>query len=561
LPRTEPDETTAEVGLTQIAAYRSVLVNFMDRIAFSADLSPRAGEAEASVESRVDVGRQLTQIDHLLNFDVKYQAINEVNLSVPSGVMNDPSFRLTLLAGDDTEANVDRDADRAAEGVPLEFRVADLGDEPEAEGEMEVISVPLPQPRLGRFRLRVAYSVLSEVEPDGTLASMVVGLPMPFRVQVVDQSAVVSTAEHGQFELDHVARSSAWTAMSTTDSAGFRETVLQANDPTSELSLSFRATPASGEGRTVVDEVRLQSWCAIDTRQQRAVYRFRSDANALTVELPPGMTGRGIEVTLDGNAEIECERREAQIVVPLSTTNEMMSHTLVLRYLDSTALDPVAQLQVEVPQIGGDSAFAEFYWHVIVPKNYWIVQGPIRLAQAHTWTWSPEGARPKPLVPSGGWESAIDARGERQPAVGEAEYLYAGFGPPPTLAASLIRSEVLHLLVAALVLAVGLALLYVPVLRRPSALLAAAIALISLGAVYPQVLLICGPALAIGAALVLLACLLYVLVPRRIPSEAAVSTSTVHGTFMSSRDNYLPMPAAASSNAPTITLRPSESNV
>jgi hypothetical protein len=224
-------------------------------------------------------------------------------------------------------------------------------------------------------------------------------------------------------------------------------------------------------------------------------------------------------------------------------------------------LDPWDQFQVELPQVGGESALAEIHWHVILPKNYRIVHDPSSLAQAYFWTWSLSGVEPKPLPSSVGIRD-IGGRGELlRPAAGEVEYLYSGFGPQPSLEATVARRELLYFAAAALVLAGGLGLLYVPALRRASVLFVAAIVLLCAGIIFPEMLLICGPALAVGAALALLACLLFVLVPQRIRAEPTSRASTVHGTYMSSRDNYLVTPmAAASSNAPTVALRTSESN-
>ena len=118
----------------------------------------------------------------------------------------------------------------------------------------------------------------------------------------------------------------------------------------------------------------------------------------------------------------------------------------------------------------------------------------------------------------------------------------------------------MHLAAATLVLGLGLGLIYLPILRRPAVLFAGAISILFAGAAFPEWVLMVGPALAIGAALALLASLLYLLVPRRVFVESSPTPSTVHALHASSREGFFTAPlGGVSSNAPTIALRTSES--
>lgn len=557
-PLTGDAELTSEAGLNQVAAYRS----FLPDVVFSADVGPRAGEVEAAVQTLVTLNQQLIQVEHTLNFDAKYRPVSELNLSMPAALMQEPSFRLTLLPGSGVANSEPPGTARAAEGVPLEVRASPLDDENDPSETIRVVSVALPQPRIGRFRLFATYSMPMASARDATPLSAVVPLPLPMQTPVTSQIAVVSARGLEPLELAPSQRDSVWSVAEASDPGATGKTVLKTSNPNNELSLSFQPGRTAGEGRTIIDQVWLQSWCAPDARQQRVVYHLRSNARSLTVELPLEMIGSDVEISLNGMTNVKYERREARLIVPLVESEELAAHTLQLRYLESTGIDPWDQLQIELPQVGGEATFAELYWQVIVPKNFLILRGPSGLAKAHGWKWALDGLRPDPLKTTRELEASIGAMEQRQPAEGEAEYLYSGFGPGSALAVAVARGELLYLIAAGLVLAAGLALLYLPILRRPAVLFAVVVAVIFAGIAYPELLMICGPALAIGAALTILACLLYMLVPRRGLAEPSPSASTVHGTHMSSREIYLSSPVAtASSNAPTITLRPSESNI
>jgi hypothetical protein len=559
--RTEVDEVPVKEGLLQVATYRSGVGSLLDGLAFSADVSARPGEMEAAIESQMSVGPQRAHIEETISFHAKYRPVSELELSVPRKVLRDPSFRLSLLSGDGTRQNVDQEAGSGLDEVSLEFRTLTVDDEFNNDETAAIIAVDLPQPQLGRFRIRATYDVESDAQNQDTSSPRIMPFLMPVHVPVASQVAAISARGIEQLELDSDRSDSRWTILSSGETVGTDETIFQANEPVGTLTLAFRRATSTAEGRTTVEQMWLQSWCTANARQQRVVYRFRSDAQQITVELPPGLTGREIEVFLDGVTPRNLERHDAQIVVPIDSLPEETQRVLDLRYLEQRGLDPWNELRVELPQLGGDSTFAEVFWHVIVPKNYLILHGPARLARAHMWSWSSNGLRPELIQTATGARGIERNVGQRQPSAGEFGYLYSGFGPPAMFAATVARSEILYLISAALFLSAGLGLLYLPMLRKPPVLFAASLILVGVGAVYPEWLMICAPALAIGAALGLLACLLFALVPKQYQGEATAPTSTAHGMYHSSRENYLGAPAAAaSSNAPTVSMRITESN-
>jgi hypothetical protein len=304
----------------------------------------------------------------------------------------------------------------------------------------------------------------------------------------------------------------------------------------------------------------LQSWYAPTAHQERIVFRLQSNSNNLTVELPPSIASQEVEVVLDNQPVLNFERRAGQLIVPLSRSTELTPHTLEIRYVEARDIAPWSRMETELPQIGGEAVGAELKWQVVMPKNYWVVRSPGNLVKAHDWEWTLAGLRPVPFASTRELEAMSGAISRRVPVAGEAEYLYSGFGPAPALEAVVARSELLHLALAMLALGVGLGLLYLPVLRKPAVLFAGVVAILFASTAYPEVLLIGGPALAFGALLALLASLLYLLVPRRALEETSAPISTAYSIPPSTRESRLAAPfGAASTNAPTVTLQPSES--
>lgn len=334
---------------------------------------------------------------------------------------------------------------------------------------------------------------------------------------------------------------------------------MEAEDGADHLPLLFRPVRRAGEGRTIVERSWFQSWCTATAHQQRAVYRIRSNARSLTVELPLSLSDTEVEVVLDGYVLSSYERREAQIIIPLPEAVEPVVHIVELRYLLADDLDPWSELRHELPQVGGDSELAELQWQVVLPSNYWVVQGPRQLTKAHAWKWSLAGLRPVPQVSTRTLEASSGAIHRRNPAAGEIEYLYGGIGAGRTLEIKVARSELVLLAAASAVLLVGLGLLYLPVLRRPSVLFMLALALVAGGMAFPEWMIICGPAFAFGAALAILASLLYLILPQRVAPDLSAHLSTAYGTYGSRELHQLPSSGAVSTNAPTITLRASES--
>jgi len=544
-------ELPIEAGLVQVASYRSFLDQLLERLAFSAEVTPRSGELQATIESHVDVGSQLTQVEHTILFESKYRPVSQVTLSMPVQLAQDPTLRITLLPGNGAPGT-------AAEGTPIEVRPAvsdtTFGD------ELVDVAIPLPQPRLGRFRVRVDYVVPSDIARSAALASVAIPLPTPAQIPVTSQSATVSTRELPQLELAPNERESAWSVDSALDSTTSARTALKSDGLSDELFLTFRQVRRVGEGRTVVERVWLQSWYTPTAHQERFVFRLQSNSNSLTVELPPKIASQEVEVVLDGRPVLNFVRRAGQLIVPLSRSTELAPHTLEMRYVEARNSAPWSRVETELPQIGGEAVGTEFKWQVVMPRNYWVVRGPVSLAKAHDWEWTSAGLRPVPFASTSELESMSGAMSRRTPVAGEAEYLFSGFGTAPPLDVVVARSELLHLALALLVLGAGLGLLYVPVLRKPAVLFAGVVAILFAGSAYPEALLIGGPALAFGALLALMASLLYLLVPRRMLEETAAPLSTAYSVPPSSREGQLASPfGVASTNAPTITMRPSES--
>jgi hypothetical protein len=88
------------------------------------------------------------------------------------------------------------------------------------------------------------------------------------------------------------------------------------------------------------------------------------------------------------------------------------------------------------------------------------------------------------------------------------EYLFSAVGEAPALQLQTVRRSTLVLIASAAVLAAALILLYLPALRRPGTLTAAAVVVGGLGFAYPETVPVALQAAAVGAVLALAAVLL-----------------------------------------------------
>ena len=471
-------------------------------------LRQRAVSVEVSSVFRAESER--LQVEQSLAYEISYAPASELLLDVPRSVAESKGFRVTR---DSRELSV----------RPVESAVS-----PSRE-ERVVLRVELPQPSIGKCLLLVRYTVpLSTV---GASEQKPVRIPLvqPLAEEgltIANNAIQVVAAEDLSFELVD----DQWNLGAEKAAVGFDR-----RSPASKrrgATRRDRVVGVTGPVRGQTQDRGPQSLAASLAHGNRTARSslFSPDQRRAA---PGGATSPlcehtdSVEVWLSGQPRSDFTvTNRRTVVVDLERESTPAKRTLELFYWFTTIDPPIGRLTVEVPRVGEADRTGRFYCQLILPENEHLIWSSASLTQEAAWRWrgaywSREGSLTQ-------WQLEDWLLASHQEPLPQAvhQYLFSSMGSLQPRAFLSAKRYTLLLAFSGAVLGLGCLLLYVPVLRHSAFLLVAAVALGSLGLLYPDAALLAGQAAAVGLALVPLARLLQWIVSRRRLKQVAARTTT-----------------------------------
>ena len=305
--------------------------------------------------------------------------------------------------------------------------------------------------------------------------------------------------------------------------------------------------PESGAGDTVIEAAWYETRLLPDRRSDIWTFAVSSTAPSVRLALPAARPPQGEpdpgppRVRVDGAVVAPDQDPDGWLRIPLPQSLsdagrrrgriEIASTAARRRGTAAAALpEPIV---LEPPRFPAGTILRRFYWelgletdeHVVVPPAGWTAQ--------QRWRWSTFGPEYAPLVSRGALADWIAAALQR-PAVGadaplaERRVVYAGVGDPGIAAVWVAPTWLLVLVASGLTLAVGLAIVYRPMLRRVPAVLSLGAAAVMAAALAPDLAPLIGLAASPGAVLALAAAALRIMIdrPARRPRAPMASESS-----------------------------------
>ncbi|HTU25169.1 MAG TPA: hypothetical protein VMF30_07215 [Pirellulales bacterium] len=431
----------------------------------------------SDVVSTVVVDEQTVEVDEQLVFQIAYEPVDSLTLLVPQALSLD-------------ELGVKLDGQQLAVTGPRS--------EPATPGEDSAIRLALPGPRIGRVQLQVTYVLPQKKLTPAATTSATVPLVMPGSGKLA----------HNQLRLSSRAgilakvRTGLWTA-DTSPSAVTVGSQFVASQPASELPLAIELKQRSPDGKTVVQCGWIQTVLAGGVRHDRVLYRFRSGDRHLRLAIPPGATS--LEVTLDQKpVEIDKEER-GEYVVPL-TAVDGNEHHLQLSY--SFPRRPLGfHLEAQPPEIRPEPTVHQLYWELILPTSDHLLTAPAEFTTEYTWERNGLVWRRELSLDQTKLEQQLGVTALPAPAAQGNRYLFSTVGLVPLDLWWAPRS-VLVFGASAVLLAVGLALIYFPRLRHPATIFALGVLVLAATLVNPESAIVIAQAALVGVLLLAIAALL-----------------------------------------------------
>jgi hypothetical protein len=262
------------------------------------------------------------------------------------------------------------------------------------------------------------------------------------------------------------------------------------------------AAPAA----VVVSKVWIQTWLVGGVRQERVVFRLATGQDQVRIRLPAS-PGRGsVQVGVNGQSLVAAVREPASVTLDLPAAARGRDTVVELWYsVPHRTPAMLAASSLTPPLLEGGSPPRRVYWqvclaageHLVVPPSDW--DGEMRWA-ADQWPLGRQTALDQEQLES--WTGA--SRQDPLPR-GVNTYLFSTLGSVRKLEFTAADRRTLLVLGAGAALAIGLALVHLPALRRPETLLLVATAIAALALLLPDTAVLLAQAAALGLVIALAA--------------------------------------------------------
>ena len=434
------------------------LRTFLARPKFVAEVAKRQQQIVTAMQTEVEAAQQTLRVRQQIGYQAKYQPVSQLSLSFPESLWLNDSLTLTLN-GEPLPFGLDMALDEG----PLSERANELEDVVEAAKQAQrQIIVSLPRPMQNDIPIEIAYELpMPKLEVEA-LAPVQLPLASP-RDLVRSHTAVVSAERPVLVTMNQRSASDAWKVVSeesvldrSAPTAGTRLRLL-ADESVSHLSLYAQLDSAEKEPLATLELAWIQSWITASQRQERAVFRFRTDHTSVFAQLPFDMENTDIQVLLDGNPwqyQLAGDRR-LEIILP--TEGLRVSHSLELRYQSPAVLPTWGKLSSELPRLKCRVASAPIYWQLVLPRGWQVAASPKQLLPDYWLGWKNYRWGRQPTLAQADLEQITGAVTEVAPPQLSAQYVYRAFEIPDEIEVVVHRQ--VWLLLAGTLAAFGLGML------------------------------------------------------------------------------------------------------
>ncbi len=468
---------------------------------FAARLQVRQQTVTIAATGDVRIIGQRAQIDEQFSYTIAYEPLRNLEFDVPRALWEAGQMQVML------------------DDVPLP---ATLQPDPvgEIDPERATVRVDLLSDRIGRLDLSVRYGLpLPRIDGDRPQV-----WPLPLVLPLLDgerksTNTTLRVIHEGAYDI--AVTGQGWTSSQRfTPQANLENAGEWTHGVGSEfLPLQLAPTQQANQGSVLIDQLWLQTWLTAAQRQDRAVLRLTTASPTLRVQLPPQVRDADLEVALDGRRTTSYViDAEGVLTIELPRGRQTQSLTLELWYDFNNGRPAVGSLTLHAPHVLGSGAARRAYWQLVLPENEHLLFAPSELTPDMVWRWQGTHWGRVGSLSQRELEAWAGASTQAELPAATNAYLFSTFGPLPTLE---VRTELRRNVLLAssgLVLVLGLALLYLPMVRHPAFLLVTGLGLVMLGANSPGVAMLAAQAAVVGLLCVLLARLLVsVLGPRSTP--------------------------------------------
>ena len=472
----------------------------------------RTRQTTVAAAAKMQFAARAVQVEQRLTYRILYEPQRTFTLQVPR----------PLLARGDLKVML------GSEALPL-FPLA------ESDGEssrMARVQVTAPADQIGSCELSVQYSLPVPSITAGEPLALAVPLVIPdAEVDQVGLGQAVSASWSDALQVDLAPASRPGEVGPLVETTSRSELRATSSALSAEWRFQLRTSDPARSSRLAVSKMWVQTMLLGRQRQERVVWRVSTGSSALRIQLPAGAQVED-DVAIDGRRATV--RRDGDVlVVPVApSANELVVEVWYSIPQRASGLSAsLASLMPPVLQGAGQAR--QCYWQICLPTREHLLVEPAGFTPELAWTWRSLFWERLGTLDQTSLERWIGASQQTAIPAEMNSYLFSAFRSPQSMDLLVLPRSAILWTIGGTVLVVGLLLLNVSALRRPSVLLALAVVLAAAGLSWPTSALL----LAQGAAVALLVVLLSALwqwsltgrtpyAPSAVPPTEPKSTAT-----------------------------------
>lgn len=454
---------------------------------FSADIQLHSQQIEVLSRTDVRLLAQEDQVSQSLEYTVLYEPVRSLSFTVPKEV--EANGRLQVTLGRDSQP------------LLISSDARDTGNSKTVRK-----TVKLPEESIGSLSIKVRYSYppielpplqtrryrIPLVVPDeGTLRDNIVNVAVPNGIQT-------KSADEK------------WTFFERPGSL-LRSPQLQftAASRENEIPLDVLMEDRGVLGSTQVERAWVQTWLLGERREDRVSYRFTSDRDSLTVQLPGNVDSSRIAIHLDDNP-IFVPLEKGKLTIPLGSEQQKIPHTLDIWY-EVRQVNTANTRTIELPRLPPEIWVQKMFWEVVTPADKHIIGSCPGWTAEYQWMWNGWFWDRVPTLTQrdiGIWVGTNQVQSLVLPKETN-QYLFSSLQPPNECRFYMFDRWIIVLVSSGSILLLGLFLIYFPKLRYPGILFLLGVLLVASIMYRPMIVLVILESGVAGIVLAIIAALLY----------------------------------------------------
>lgn len=514
---------------------------------FAAELRVQSRVLWANVHSRLHLAADRATVDETINFQITNEPVDQLLLDAPRAVVE-------LMEAGHLEIAVDG---AAIPAVPLDSDATTQNGAASGieQDPLRRLRLSLPAPLLGACQVTLKYPLDVEPFAPGVGVPLNVPLVMPVDAELSENDFEVVTEPGVKAQ----SRDDRWTVDPlAAGPPGHASVKLRSSVATSDVVLSAHLEERKSHEPTAASMAWFQTRLVGGERWERAVFQFTSGESRLPLRLPAGTDLTQCRIVLDG-ANVALPSESERDGMQLQLAGATRRHVLDVSYRLSSREPTHGHITLAPPQLGSNLWIRQTYWQLVLPRDEHLVFWPSDLSGEFAWRLRGVGFARESTVEQHDLETWSDAPTLADVPTETNRYVFSAVGPIDTLDVYTADRSLLVLIGSGTVLGLGLALLYLPKLRRPALLWLGGIVLAVAAMICPELALLVAQAALLGAALVLLALALHRFVHHRQSQSFVVRAgpSSISDPG-STRTHLRTTPAGGSSQQVAVEMSTSE---